>query len=147
MQKRRSVWKIWKHFSPSGVRASSLKIISRSFGLETPTSIGCNILDLEGFSPFARAGCAWLHILDQTLQTEVHTENQLHRYPGSGQIELTRTQRRTTETGVSQSWDHRDKSLSLEAAIFVSLISELNWQSYTVQYQKGWKSNQFLCPI
>ena len=50
-----------------------------------PISIGRTVLDLEGvrarFSPFARARCAqfdfFLHILDQTPQTEVHAENQL----------------------------------------------------------------------
>ena len=57
-----------------------------------PISIGCTVLDLEGacarFSPFARARCAqsdfFLQILDQTPQPEVHAENQLPRYPGSG---------------------------------------------------------------
>ena len=28
--------------------------------------------------------CFFLHILDRTPQTEVHAENQLPRYPGSG---------------------------------------------------------------
>ena len=64
--------------------------------------IGHTILDQECvrafFAVFVRAVCAvlfFLHILVQTPQTEVHTKNQLPRYPRSGPIELTRTDRQT----------------------------------------------------
>ena len=62
------------------------------FSLKMPISIRRTVLDLEGarmrFSPFACARCArsflLLHILHQTPQTELHTENQMARYHGSG---------------------------------------------------------------